>query len=101
MEGSGFRDQHAEFEKKNAVILGASFDGPEANARFAEKYAFPFPLLSATPEMGVAYGAADDSAAKHARRVSVIVDPDGKVLRYWPKVSPKDFPGEALAAIPG
>jgi thioredoxin-dependent peroxiredoxin len=48
----------------------------------------------------VAYGAADDAGTQMARRVGVILDPEGKVLRWWPKVSARDFPAEALAAIP-
>jgi len=35
MEGCGFRDLKAEFEKKNAAILGVSFDTPAENAAFA------------------------------------------------------------------
>jgi peroxiredoxin len=50
--------------------------------------------------VGVAYGAADDTGAKTARRVSVLIDPDGKVAKTWPKVDPKVHPTDVLAALP-
>jgi peroxiredoxin Q/BCP len=41
------------------VILGASFDSQEANAKFAKKFDFNFPLLCDTNrELGMAYGPA-------------------------------------------
>jgi peroxiredoxin Q/BCP len=51
--------------------------------------------------MGLAYGAADDPSAGSARRIGVIIGPDGRILHYYPKVDAKAFPEEALAAIPG
>ena len=52
-------------------VLGASFDTPEKNAAFAEKFGFNFPLLSDTDrKLGMAYGAADDPSAGSARRIT-------------------------------
>jgi peroxiredoxin Q/BCP len=78
-----------------------SFDTPEANQAFAEKYGFPYRLLCDVDRtVGVAYGAADDAAAKTARRVSVLIDPQGKVHKVWPKVDTKAHPAEVLALLP-
>jgi len=42
---------------KNAAILGVSFDTVQENKQFAEKFKFPYPLLSDTTRaMGVQYG---------------------------------------------
>ncbi len=99
-EGCAFRDLKAEYEQKNAAILGVSFNTPEQNKAFAQKYHFTFPLLSDVErKLGVAYGAADDATAKNARRIGVIIDGDGKVTHYFPKVSAKDFPFEALKLL--
>jgi peroxiredoxin Q/BCP len=77
-----------------------SFDPVAANKAFAEKFDFNFQLLSDTSRaMGIAYGAADDASTQYARRCGVLIGPDGKVSRYWPKASAKEFPFEALAAI--
>src|SRR3981081_4136024 len=100
MEGRGFRDLKAEFEKKNAAILGVSFDTPAENAAFARKYNFNFPLLcDVDRKIGMAYGAADDAKAGTARRVGVIIGPDGKVKEYLPKVSASNFPKEAVDKV--
>lgn len=49
--------------------------------------------------MGVLYGAADDASARSARRVGVIIGPDGKVKGYSPKVDARAYPQEALGLV--
>ena len=49
--------------------------------------------------MGVAYGACDDASAASARRVGVIIGPDGRVKAWYPKVDARAFPLEALQQI--
>ena len=79
IEGQGFRDRIQDFEAKNAVILGVSFDSEDDNRAFKEKYQFPYDLLTdAQKSMSIAYGAADDDSAKPSR-VSVLIGPNGKV----------------------
>lgn len=81
-------------------MLGVSFDSPAENAAFAQKFGFNFPLLTdADRSMAIAYGAADDASAKSARRVGVIIGPDGVVKAWYPKVAAAGFPAEALALI--
>jgi peroxiredoxin Q/BCP len=81
--------------------LGVSFDTPAENEAFAKKFNFNFPLLCDTDrKVGVLYGAADaGSTSGGARRVGVIIGPDGKVKQYFPKVSAAGFPAEALNLI--
>ena len=82
------------------MILGVSFDTPAENKAFAEKFSFNFPLLSDTGrEMGIAYGAADSRDAAGARRVGVVIGPDGKVKEWLPKVDAKTYPKDVLARI--
>jgi peroxiredoxin Q/BCP len=77
-----------------------SFDSPEENAAFARKYKFNFPLLcDLDRKVGLAYGAADDAKSGNARRIGVIIGPDGKIKEYLPKVSAANFPQEALGKI--
>ncbi len=49
--------------------------------------------------MGVAYGAADSAAASTARRVGVVVGPDGRVTSWEPKVDAKSWPRQVLARL--
>ena len=70
------------------VILGASFDTPEENSRFREKYSFPFSLLcDADRTLGLAYGACEDVGAKSAKRITVVIGPEGDVRRVYPEVN--------------
>jgi thioredoxin-dependent peroxiredoxin len=82
------------------VVYGVSFDSESDNKAFAEKYSFQFPLLcDVDRKMGVAYGAADDTGASNARRVGVVIDGDGKIKEWLPKVDARNYPKEVLARI--
>ena len=98
-EGCGFRDMAKEYEARGARILGVSFDTAEDNAAFADKFGFQFPLLCDTDrDLGRKFGAADGDSA-FARRIGVIIDPNGRVAAYHPSVNARTFPAEALAQI--
>lgn len=101
MQGCGLRDRVRDLTAKNAAILGVSFDTVEENKAFAEKFNFPYPLLSDTTRtMGADYGAADPGATKgNAKRIAYLIGPDGKVAHAWPKASTSTFAADALAAI--
>ncbi|RKY19478.1 MAG: hypothetical protein DRQ55_10565 [Planctomycetota bacterium] len=61
-------------------ILGVSFDNAEANARFAAKQRFRFPLLCDTDKtMSMAYGAAKGRASLFPSRITYIIDAQGKI----------------------
>jgi len=74
----------------------------EANARFAKKYSFPFPLLcDVEREIGLAYGACASPEAGSANRISYLIGPDGKVRQAYSTVSPATHPQEVLTALEG
>jgi peroxiredoxin Q/BCP len=73
-------------------VLGISKDAPAAQKKFKEKYGLPFPLLS-DPEAEVqqAWGVWKEKSmygktVMGTERTTVVVDPDGKVERVFPKV---------------
>jgi len=81
-------------------VLGISFDTIEANAAFARKFGFEFPLLcDTTRAVGLAYGACDDAAAASARRISYLIGPDGTVRKAYPKVNAAAHPEEILKDV--
>jgi thioredoxin-dependent peroxiredoxin len=99
-EGRGFREQSAEFRTRNVEVLGISFDTVAENAAFAQKFNFPFPLLCDTSRaIGLAYGACDDAKAGYARRISYVIDEEGKILKAYDSVSPRSHPAEVLADL--
>jgi len=44
----------------------------------------------------MAFGACDDPAAGYARRISYLIDEQGKIQKIYPKVKPADHPEEVL-----
>jgi peroxiredoxin Q/BCP len=100
MEGEGFRDRAPEFEALGAEVLGASFDPPEANRAFAEKFRLPFPLLSDTDRtVGERYQvrrAPDEKRSSAARRITYLIDPGGVVRRAYRVREIEPHPGEVL-----
>jgi thioredoxin-dependent peroxiredoxin len=74
-----------------------SFDTPEENRRFAEKYGFPFPLLCDTEkQIGVAYGAADSKKDEYARRIAYVIDENGAIAQAHAKVDAAAYPAWQL-----
>lgn len=81
-------------------ILGVSFDSVAENAAFAKKFSFPFLLLCDTDRtIGLAYGACDDAKAGYARRISYLIDENGKIQKAYDSVSPRSHPAEVLADL--
>lgn len=67
------------------------------NKAFADKFEFPFLLLSDPErELGLAYGACDEAAAGAARRISYLIGPDRVILRAYEKVNPQRHPAQVL-----
>jgi peroxiredoxin Q/BCP len=82
------------------VVLGVSFDTPAENRAFAEKFSFNFPLLCDTERaMGLAYGAADSTISANARRVGVVIGPDGRVREWLAKVDARTYPQEVVKRL--
>jgi thioredoxin-dependent peroxiredoxin len=84
------------------VILGISFDAPEANQAFREKYEFPFTLLSDWDEqVGVAYETRDPGTEKvsFAKRLSYLIDPDGIIRKSYEVTDIAAHPAEVLADL--
>lgn len=90
----------AQYEAKNARILGVSFDSIEENRRFAEKLQLPFPLLCDTDHtIGVAYGAADSTADEYPRRIAYVIDEQGVIAQAHAKVDAASYPASQLQSL--
>ena len=95
-EACAFRDRMSDYERAAIRVYGVSLDSPESHRRFREKYNLNFPLL--TDEGG---GAADAlgvlrESGKSANRVTFLLDPDGRIARVYPEVSPETHADEIL-----
>lgn len=81
-------------------MVGCSFDPPKASRAFAEKFKFPFRLISDTShQVGLLYGACDKVTDEYARRVAYLIDENGIIKEAHSKVNPAKFPFEQLARL--
>jgi peroxiredoxin Q/BCP len=85
-----------DYEKAGIRVYGVSLDPPESHRRFREKYDLNFQLL--TDEGGraaEALGVLREDREK-ANRATFLLDPDGKIARVYPEVSPETHADEIL-----
>ena len=81
-------------------MYGVSFDTPEDNRKFAEKFRFPFPLLCDTDRsIGMAYGAAESPSDEYARRIAYVIDENGVIDQAHAKVDAASYPHAQLASL--
>ncbi len=72
----------------------------DANRAFAEKFRFPFPLLSDMDrKVGMSYGACDAPSDECARRVTYVIGPDGKIEQAHGKVEARKHPFTLLSSL--
>ena len=80
------------------MILGISFDKPDENKAFAEKFGYSFRLLSDPDrKVGLAYQAAEDKNDRYAKRFTYVIGPEGKIEQA---IDTKDPAGQAAALLP-
>ena len=95
-EACAFRDRMGDYEEADIQVYGVSLDPPESHRQFREKYSLNFPLL--TDEGGRAAEALGvlRENRKKANRVTFLLDPDGRIARVYPEVSPETHADEIL-----
>jgi len=104
-QACGVRDRSAEYEAAGARVIGLSPDPVEAVKKFATKFDLEFTLLAdADHAVADAYGAWVEKSMygkkyMGVQRATFLIDPDGKVARVFPKVSPKTHDDVVLGAL--
>ncbi|MBF2761556.1 MAG: redoxin domain-containing protein [Ectothiorhodospiraceae bacterium AqS1] len=100
MEAQGFRDRFQDFQSKDAIPLGITFSPVEDLARWRAKLDLPFDLLSDSDrKVALEWGAAKSENDAKARRLSVLIGPDGRVLKIYPSPDVHRHADELLADI--
>jgi peroxiredoxin Q/BCP len=99
-EACGFRDAAKPLEKAGVIVLGVSEQGAASHAAFADKYQLPFALLpDESHAIAMAYRV--PLTLGMAKRVTYLIDKDGRIERVWPSVTPTGHAEEILAAVGG
>ncbi len=102
-EACAFRDNYRDLTDKGIVLLGVSKDNITAHNKFITNYSLPFALLS-DPDTSMmrSYGAVGEKVTYGKKttgtiRSTVIIGPDGIVLKHWAKVPKADqHPAQVL-----
>jgi len=105
LEGKDFRNLHAAFRRKGAVILGVSRDSLKSHDKFCQKYGLDFDLLSDEDErlcklfdvikMKNMYG----KKVRGIERSTFLIGKDGSLRREWRKVKVEGHAAEVLQAV--
>ncbi len=101
VEACAIRDAYKDFERAGVKVFGISKDSQESHKKFADKYDLPFILLSDPKrEVITKYDAIKSIfGSLGTKRISYLIDKDGKVLKVYPKVDPTTHGGEILKDI--
>ena len=101
-EACAFRDGFARYQQAGIAVLGCSVDSADSHKAFIKKYNLPFPLLlDPDHKIATAYGAANGIPILGLdRRITYVIDENGKILKVYPRVDPAIHADEILGAFP-
>jgi peroxiredoxin Q/BCP len=104
-QACGVRDRRADYEAAGARVIGVSPDEVKDVDKFAGKYDLDFTLLAdADHAVAEKYGTWVEKSMygrkyMGVQRATFIVDPEGKIAKVFPKVSPKKHDELVLGAL--
>ena len=96
-EAQSFRDNYTEYQNKDMVVLGVSMDNEASHKAFTEKYGLPFQLLADVD--GTITKAYDVEGDKYSKRVTYIIDAEGKISHVDEKVKTDSHAKDILEVI--
>jgi len=100
LEAHNFQRDLAEYEKRNAVIVGVSVDDANSHKQFCVKEGLSFKLLADTGhDVSKQYGTLTETVFTHAARNTFLISPDGKIARVFDDVKPAEHSAQVLAAL--
>lgn len=104
-EACNFRDDYAQYQQADVVILGVSPDKPAKHTRFITKYQLPFTLLSDVEhevcELYGVWGRKKFMGREYdgVFRTTFLIDANGIIVRVFENVSPANHSAKVLEAL--
>jgi len=98
-EVCSFRNQWDAVKQAGLAVFGISYDPPDRNRGFAEKFRLPFLLLSDRDHKLAKAAGAAMFLLPIPKRVSYLVGKDGRILKAYPKVDPDRHADDVLADL--
>jgi thioredoxin-dependent peroxiredoxin len=106
IEAHGFQRDLAQYDAKNAVVLGVSVDSVDSHKEFCAKDSLTFKLLSDTShEVVTKYGSLlsqsrpDGTSVAYAQRNTFLINPKGVIVKVYTKVNPTPHSEQVLADL--
>lgn len=96
-QACSFRDASAEYQGKDIVVLGVSADDEVSHQEFTQKYNLNFPLLADTDKALIK--AYDVDGGGYAKRVTYIIDGNGKITHVDSSVNTPTHASDVLTAL--
>ncbi len=96
-QACSFRDARPEYQDKDIVVLGVSADDETSHQAFTEKYGLNFPLLADTDQNLIK--AYDVDGGGYAKRVTYIIDGNGKIIHVDGTVNTSTHAQDVLSAL--
>ena len=98
-EACSFRDNISAITKTGTKILGVSVQDVASHKDFVKKYGLNFLLLAdSEKKVSKEYGVLNSTWGMD-NRVTFIIDPQGKIVKIYPKVDPDGHAKEVLAEL--
>lgn len=104
-EAKDFSKLYKEFKKLNCDIFGISKDSVDSHKKFISKFKIPFQLLSDEKIIALKkYGAWGEKSMygkkfMGIKRTTVLINPNGKIIKIWNNVKVKDHVKEVLNCL--
>jgi peroxiredoxin Q/BCP len=96
-QACSFRDNNEEYTRKDIVVLGVSADDEASHQAFTAKYNLNFPLLADTDHSLIK--AYDVDGGGYAKRVTYVIDGNGKIIHIDATVNTATHANDVLAAL--
>ncbi|MCW9681470.1 peroxiredoxin [Dolichospermum planctonicum UHCC 0167] len=96
-QACSFRDAQSEYTSKGIVVLGVSADDEAGHQAFTQKYNLNFPLLADTDKSIIT--AYDVDGGGYAKRVTYIIDGNGKIIDVDAAVNTSTHASDVLAKL--
>lgn len=96
-EACSFRDSYSAYQGKDIVVLGVSRDDEASHQAFTQKFNLPFPLLADVD--GILTKAYDVDGGGYAKRVTYVIDGDGKIAKVYDSVKTETHATDILADL--
>ncbi len=96
-QAQSFRDNYEQYQDKEIVVFGVSRDDQGSHAQFKEKYGLPFQLLVDTD--GAITKAYDVDGGGYSKRVTYIIDAEGKISHVDDKVNTASHASDILCVV--